>query len=81
MAGYHFFEGMGWVDSFTNAAMILGGMGPLDPIKTTGGRIFAGAYALFSGVAFLTTVGFFIMPVLHRLLHKFHLEGGKPRPE
>lgn len=82
MAGYHFFENMGWVDSYTNAAMILGGMGPLDPIKTSAGRVFAGTYALFSGVAFLTTVGFFIMPVLHRLLHRFHLESGKtPREE
>ena len=78
MAGYHIFEGMGWVDSYTNATMILSGMGPLDPIKTVGGRIFAGTYALFSGVAFLTTVGFFLMPGLHRLLHKFHLENGKP---
>ncbi len=82
MAGYHFFEGMGLVDSYVNAAMILSGMGPLDPIKTTGGKIFAGTYALFSGVAFLTTVGFFLMPALHRLLHKFHLESGKtPKDE
>lgn len=82
MLGYHGFEDMGWVDSYVNATMILSGMGPLDPIKTTGGRIFAGTYALFSGVAFLTTVGFFLMPVLHRLLHKLHLEAGKkPRDE
>ena len=82
MAGYHFFEGMGWVDSYVNATMILAGMGPVDPLKTTGGRIFAGTYALFSGVAFLTTVGYFLIPVLHRLLHKFHLESGKaPRGE
>jgi hypothetical protein len=81
MAGYHVFEDMGWVDSYVNATMILSGMGPLDPIKTTGGRIFAGSYALFSGVAFLTTVGFFLMPVLHRVLHKLHLESGKSRDE
>lgn len=82
MVGYHAFEGMGWLDSYTNATMILSGMGPLDPIKTPGGRIFAGTYALFSGVAFLTTVGFFLLPTLHRLLHKFHLESGKkPRDE
>ena len=72
MAGYHFFEHLGWVDSFTNASMILSGMGPLDPIRTTGGKLFAGCYSLFSGVAFLTTVGFFLMPTIHRLLHKFH---------
>lgn len=81
MAGYHFYEGMGWVDSYVNATMILAGMGPVDPLKTTGGRIFAGTYALFSGVAFLTTVGYFLMPVLHRLLHKLHLESNKPRDE
>lgn len=73
MAGYHLFEGLGWVDSFVNAAMILSGMGPLDPIKTTAGKLFAGSYSLFSGVVFLTTVGFFLMPILHRVLHKFHL--------
>lgn len=81
MAGYHWLEHQGWVDAFANAAMILSGMGPLDPILTPAGRLFAGAYALFSGVAFLTTVGFFLMPVLHRLLHKFHLESGRNKPE
>ena len=82
MVGYHFYEGLGWVDSYTNASMILSGMGPLDPIKTTGGRLFVGTYSLFSGVVFLTTVGFFLMPVLHRLLHKFHLESGRtPKDE
>ena len=82
MVGYHHFEDMNLVDAYTNASMILSGMGPLDPIKTPGGRIFAGTYSLFSGVAFLTTVGFFLMPILHRLLHKFHLESGKtPREE
>lgn len=82
MVGYHHFEGMGWVDAYANASMILSGMGPLDPLKTSAGRIFAGTYSLFSGVAFLTTVGFFLMPFLHRLLHRFHLESGKtPREE
>ncbi len=81
MIGYHFYEGLGWVDSYANATMILSGMGPLDPIKTTGGRLFVGTYSLFSGVVFLTTVGFFLMPVLHRLLHKFHLESGNTRHE
>jgi hypothetical protein len=76
VAGYHLLEGLGWVDSYVNAAMILSGMGPLDPIKTTAGKLFAGSYSLFSGVVFLTTVGFFLLPILHRLLHKFHLESG-----
>jgi hypothetical protein len=74
MVGYHFFENLGWVDAYTNAAFILSGMGPLDPIKTSSGRIFAGTYALFCGVAFLTTVGFLLMPIVHRLLHRFHLK-------
>ncbi|MSU69713.1 MAG: hypothetical protein EXS39_02840 [Opitutaceae bacterium] len=59
--------------------MILSGMGPLDPIKTPAGRLFAGTYSLFSGVVFLTTVGVFLVPVLHRLLHKFHLNSAMPR--
>jgi hypothetical protein len=74
MAGYHCFEGLGWLDSFLNAAMILAGMGPVAPLATVGGRLFAGCYALFSGVAFLTTVGVLLSPVVHRALHKFHLE-------
>ncbi|MDB6126830.1 MAG: hypothetical protein JWM35_726 [Verrucomicrobia bacterium] len=72
MAGYHWLENLGWVDAFVNASMILSGMGPLDPIRTTAGKIFAGFYSLFSGIAFLTTVGFFLMPTIHRFLHMFH---------
>jgi hypothetical protein len=79
MIGYHLLEGQGWVDAFANAAMILSGMGPLDPIKTPAGRIFAGCYAIFSGVAFLTTVGILLAPVVHRALHRFHLERQPPR--
>ena len=74
MAGYHRFEGMGWLDAFVNAAMILSGMGPLAPLTTAGGKLFAGIYALFSGVAFLTIVGILLAPIVHRALHKFHLE-------
>jgi len=81
MLGYHFFEGLGWIDSYANAALILSGMGPLDGVKTVAGRLFVGTYSLFSGVVFLTTVGFFLMPILHRVLHKFHLESAKPRKE
>lgn len=78
MGGYHFLEGLPWIDAFANAAMILSGMGPLDPIKTAAGKLFAGAYAIFSGVAFLTTVGILLAPVVHRSLHKFHLESRSP---
>ncbi len=74
MAGYHFLENLNWVDAFTNAAMILSGMGPLAGLQTKSGKIFAGCYALFSGLAFLTSVGVFFAPIFHRFLHKFHLE-------
>lgn len=74
--GYHLLEDLGWVDAFANAALILSGMGPLAPINSQGGKIFIGIYAIFSGVVFLTTVGFFLTPIVHRLLHRLHLESG-----
>ncbi len=74
MAGYRIFESMSWVDAFVNAAMILSGMGPVSALQTGGGKIFAGCYALFSGLAFLTSLGIIFAPVFHRFLHKFHLE-------
>ena len=72
--GYHFLERLDWLDSLLNASMILSGMGPVDPIKHTAGKWFAAFYALFSGVAFITTVGVLFAPLVHRFLHKFHLE-------
>ncbi len=78
MIGYHVFEKMSWLDAFANAAMILSGMGPLSPVQTDAGKIFAGCYALFSGLAFITSVGVVFAPVFHRFIHKFHLES---RPE
>lgn len=72
--GYHEFESMDWLDAFLNASMILGGMGPVDVLHTEAGKIFAGLYALFSGLIFLVTVGLFFSPLIHRLLHKFHFE-------
>lgn len=77
MAGYHFFENLGWVDSFLNAAMILSGMGPVATLQTTSGKIFAGCYALFSGLVFISIAGILLAPVAHRALHKFHLESGR----
>ena len=77
MAGYHFFENMSWVDSFVNAAMILSGMGPVSTLQTDTGKIFAGCYALFSGLVFITVTGLILAPVAHRALHKFHLESGR----
>ena len=72
--GYHHFDKLSWLDAFENAAMILSGMGPLTQSEPDAGKIFAGCYALFSGVAFLTSMGVVFAPVLHRFLHKFHLE-------
>jgi hypothetical protein len=79
MAGYHVFENMGWIDSFANASMILSGMGPLAEMKTTAGKIFAGCYALFSGDAFLSSIGLVFAPIFHRFLHRFHLETAKEK--
>jgi hypothetical protein len=72
--GYHRLGGLPWVDAWLNAAMILTGMGPVDPMTTFGGKIFAMCYALFSGVVFLTAVAVLFAPVVHRFLHRFHLE-------
>ena len=77
MAGYHVYEGMAWIDAFANASMILSGMGPLDPPKTWGGKLFAGLYALYSGLALIVMAGILLAPFVHRLLHRFHLEGSK----
>lgn len=72
--GYHGFEGLPWIDALVNAAMILGGMGPVDPLRTTSGKIFATFYALYSGVIFLLVAGVLFAPLFHRFLHHFHLE-------
>src|SRR3954453_12338752 len=74
MAGYEYFEQLAWRDAFLNAAMLLGGMGPVDAPHTNGGKVFAGLYALYSGVVFLVVAAMVISPVAHRILHKFHLE-------
>ncbi len=72
--GYHFVGGFPWLDALLNASMILSGMGPVNELKTAAGKLFASFYALFSGVAFITTIGIMFAPVVHRFLHKFHLE-------
>ena len=74
MVGYHHIEKMSWVDSFLNASMILGGMGPIGPIQTDAGKIFAGFYALYCGIALITVLGIVFAPVIRRFLHKYHLE-------
>jgi hypothetical protein len=74
MAGYSYFEGLGFVDAFENASMILSGMGPLYDPKTTPGKIFAGIYALYSGFAVLVIAAVVFAPVIHRVMHRFHIE-------
>jgi hypothetical protein len=74
IAGYHWIGGLGWVDSFLNASMILGGMGPVDEMTEDSAKIFAGCYALFSGLVFVALAGFLVAPVFHRMLHRFHYE-------
>lgn len=74
MAGYRWLEGLGWLDAFLNAAMLLGGMGPIWPPQTAGGKLFAGLYALYSGLVFLVSAGLIAAPVVHRFLHRFHWE-------
>jgi hypothetical protein len=77
MAGYAYFEGMGLVDSFVNAAMILSGMGVFDDLKNPNAKIFAGLYALLSGLILLIAATFILAPVFHRVLHLFHVEQGR----
>lgn len=74
VVGYHELAGLSWVDAFLDASMILSGMGPHAPLQTTPAKIFAACYALYSGIALLTTAGVILAPVIHRALHKFHLE-------
>ena len=72
MVGYEYFEHLPWRDAFLNTAMLIGGMGPVDPPKTNGGKVFAGLYALYAGLVFLAAAGLVLAPILHRLLHRFH---------
>lgn len=74
MAGYHWLAGMQWVDAFVNAAMLLGGMGPVDSLTTDGAKMFAGAYALYCGVVFIASAGLVLAPVGSHILHRFHLD-------
>ena len=74
MAGYHGLAPMSWIDSFLNAAMILGGMGPVDNLHNDAAKLFAGIYAMYCGVVFIATTGLMIVPVAHHVLHRFHLD-------
>ena len=72
--GYHVFGGLAWLDALLNAAMILTGMGPVDPMRSESGKLFATFYCLFSGIVFLTLMAIILAPIYHRFLHKFHLD-------
>ena len=74
VVGYRFFAGLSWIDALMNAAMILGGMGPVNELSTDTGKLFASFYALYAGVAFLAIAAVLIAPFAHRLLHRLHLE-------
>ena len=77
--GYRLFEGMTWIDAFVNAAMILGGMGPVSELHTNSGKLFAGIYALYCGLMVLISMSILMAPIFHRFLHLFHLEGGSKK--
>jgi hypothetical protein len=74
VVGYHVLGGLAWVDSLLNASMILGGMGPVDPLKTNGAKVFASLYALFSGLVFIGVLGLLLAPFIHRVMHKLHMD-------
>jgi len=81
VVGYHMLCGFHWLDALLNASMILGGMGPVDPITTTGGKWFASIYALVSGVILIGSAGVFFSPLIHQFLHKLHLDTKEPGPD
>jgi hypothetical protein len=72
--GYHYFNYLSWIDSLLNASMILSGMGPTNALTNTTAKIFASFYSIFSGVVFLSTVAVFLSPIVHRFLHRLHLD-------
>ena len=72
--GYHYYGEMAWIDALLNASMILAGMGPVNPIESTAGKLFATFYCLFSGIVFLTMMAIMLAPAYHRFMHRFHLD-------
>ncbi|MGA7179514.1 MAG: hypothetical protein WBX11_08030 [Thiobacillaceae bacterium] len=74
VAGYHWIARLGWIDALLNASMILGGMGPVDALKSNGAKLFASLYALYSGLVLIALMGILLTPIAHRVLHRFHLD-------
>ena len=79
IVGYHVLAHFSWLDSFLNAAMLLGGMGPVGDIPTAAGKLFAGIYALYAGLVLIAVSAIMLTPVIHRVLHRFHLEDGREK--
>ena len=77
IAGYHHFEGLPWIDALLNASMLMGGMGPVDALHTTAGKLFASAYALYCGLVVILATGILLAPFLHRMMHHFHCDPGR----
>ena len=76
ICGYHWTAGLSWLDSLLNSSMILGGMGPVDRLDNPAAKVFASAYAIFSGLMFISVMGVILAPVIHRVIHRFHLDDG-----
>jgi uncharacterized membrane protein len=81
MSGYHWIAGFSWIDAFVNACMLLGGMGPVGDLRNNAGKIFAGVFALYSGLVFLAVSILLLTPVMHRVLHRFHWEMSRHEAE
>lgn len=79
MVGYHLLEDLSWLDAFHQSAMLLSGMGPVVDVKSTAGKLFDGIYALFCGIILLASTGLLFAPVIHRILHRFHIEDARDR--
>ena len=77
MCGYRYFEGYQWIDAFLSASMILSGMGPVGPVESFSGKLFAGLFALYSGLMLIIVTGLLVSPVIHRMMHTFHLQDGE----
>ena len=81
VVGYHFLNGLPWIDALLNASMIAGGMGPVDPVKTSAAKLFASFYALYCGMAIISGAGVLFAPIFHRFLHSFHIDAEEePKP-
>ena len=74
ICGYRYLENLSWIDALLNASMIMGGMGPVNALQTTGGKLFASFYAIYCGAILLISIGIFMAPIVHRVLHRFHLD-------